>query len=158
VFAGKSDELVALGALGNLDVVLVGPLLDLAVGPRVEKRVTQALLSSGSGGRDLGVGTLGILAGKARLAAEAGNKRVTAGWLGNGVATLIEPSLDIRVGPRRVQPVTWVSGSLAKLGGGRLVVLADSLEEGVALAGLRYWDAVLVGEGFKLGVGPAVMC
>lgn len=31
VLAGKSDELVTLGALGNLDAVLVSPLLDLAV-------------------------------------------------------------------------------------------------------------------------------
>lgn len=36
VLAGEGEELVALGALRNLDAVLVGPLLDLAVGPRVE--------------------------------------------------------------------------------------------------------------------------
>jgi hypothetical protein len=42
MLAGKSEELIALGALGNLDTVAVGPLLDLAVGPRVEERVTEA--------------------------------------------------------------------------------------------------------------------
>lgn len=83
MLAGKSDELVALGALGNLDVVRVSPLLDLAVRPRIEKRVAQVCLSSGGGGRDLGVGTLGVLASETRLAAEASYKCVTVGWLGN---------------------------------------------------------------------------
>jgi hypothetical protein len=99
VLARKSKKLVALGALGNLDTVLVSPLLDLAVGPGVEKCVTEALLSSGSGRRNLSVGTLCVQAGETRLAAKTGNERVTAGRLRSGVAALIEPRLDVRVGP-----------------------------------------------------------
>jgi hypothetical protein len=91
VLAGKSEELVALGALGNLDVVAVGPLLDLAIRPRVEESVAEAGLSGGGGGRNLSVGALGVLAGKTGLAAEAGNQRVAGGGLGDVVATLIEP-------------------------------------------------------------------
>jgi len=49
VLAGESNELVALGALGNLDAVAVGPLLDLAVRPGVEESIAEALLSSGGG-------------------------------------------------------------------------------------------------------------
>jgi hypothetical protein len=157
VFAGKSKELVALGTLGNLDTVAVSPLLDLAVGPRVEKSVAKARLSGGGGRRDLSVGALGVQAGETRLAAEAGNERVAGGGLGNVVATLIEPSLDVRVRPRRVEPVTGVGGGLAKLVGGGLVVLADGLEERVTLAGLGNGNAVLVGESLELRVGPSVV-
>lgn len=46
MLAGKSNEFIALGALRNLDTVLVSPLLDLAVRPGVEKSVREALLSS----------------------------------------------------------------------------------------------------------------
>jgi len=158
VLAGKSEELIALGALGNLDAVGVGPLLDLAVGPRVEKRVTQALLS-GSGGRGgLSVSSLGVLASKTRLAAESGNQGVAVGGLRSGVTALIEPRLDIRVRPRRVEPVARVGSSLAELVGSRLVVLTNGLEERVTLAGLGDGNAILVGEGLELRVGPAVVC
>lgn len=47
VLAGESDELVAFAALRNLDAILVGPLLDLAVAPAIEKLVAQGLLSTG---------------------------------------------------------------------------------------------------------------
>jgi hypothetical protein len=158
VLAGKSEELVALGALGNLDTVAVGPLLDLAVRPRVEESVAEALLSSGGGGRDGSVSTLGVQAGEAGLAAHAGNERVAGRWLGNIVATLVEPSLDVRVRPRGVEPVTGVGSGLAELVGGGLVVFTDSLEKGVTLAGLGNGDAVLVGKSLDLRVGPAMMC
>jgi hypothetical protein len=91
VLTGKSKKLVALGTLGNLDVVAVSPLLDLAVRPRVKKSVAEAGLSGGGGRRDLSVGALSVLAGKTGLAAEAGNERVAGGRLGDVVATLIEP-------------------------------------------------------------------
>lgn len=91
MLAGESNKLVALGALGDLDAVLVGPLLDLRVRPGVEESVAQALLGSSSGRGDLGVGTLSVLASKARLATKAGNERVTGGGLGNVVSTLVEP-------------------------------------------------------------------
>jgi len=99
VLAGEGEELVALGALGNLDVVAVGPLLDLAVRPRVKEGIAEARLSGGGGGRSLRVGTLGILAGETRLAAETGNQGVAGGGLGDIVAALVEPGLDVRVGP-----------------------------------------------------------
>jgi hypothetical protein len=158
VLASESEELVALGALGNLDTVLVGPLLDLAVGPRVEESVAEALLSSRGRGRDLGVGALEVQASDARLTTDAGNEAITGGRLGNGVATLIEPGLQVRVGPRFVQPVTRVVDSLGELVGSRLVVLADRLEEGVTLAGLGNGNAILVGKGLQLRIGPAICC
>lgn len=157
VLAGEGEELVALGALGNLDAVAVGPLLDLAVRPRVEEGIAEALLSSGGRRRDRSVGALGVHAGETRLAAEAGNERVAGSGLGNIVATLIEPGLNVRIGPRRVEPVTGVGSSLAELSSSGLVVLTDSLEERVALAGLGNGNAVLVGEGLELRVGPTGM-
>jgi hypothetical protein len=156
MLAGKSEELIALGALGNLDTVAVGPLLDLAVGPRVEKSVAKAGLSGGGGRRDLSVGTLGVQASETRLTAKSGNKGITAGWLRDVVATLIEPCLDVRVRPGRVEPVTGVGSGLAELVGRGLVVLTDSLEKGVTLAGLGNRNAVLVGKSLELRVGPAV--
>jgi hypothetical protein len=158
VLAGKSNQLVTLGTLGNLDAVLVGPLLDLRVRPRVEKSIAQALLSGGGGRRGLGVNTLSVLAGEAGLATEAGDERVTGRGLGDVVATLIEPRLEVRVGPGSVDPVTGVVGSLRSLLSDRLVVLANRLQKRVALAGLRDGNAVLVGEGLQLRVGPAVEC
>ena len=154
VLAGESDELVALGALGNLDTVLVGPLLDLAVRPGVEKSVAEALLGVGSSGRDGSVGALGLLAGKTRLAAESSDHRVAGVGLGNVVAALIEPRLEVRVRPGSVEPVTGVVGSLLGLLSCRLVVVTDGSEERVTLAGLGDGNAVLIGESLELGVGP----
>ena len=125
MLAGKSDQLVTLGALGNLDAVLVGPLLDLGVGPRLEKSIAQALLSGSGGSRGLGVNTLSVLAREAGLAAEVGDERVTGRGLRDVIATLIEPSLEVRVGPGSVKPVTGVVGSLRSLLGDGLIVLAD---------------------------------
>jgi hypothetical protein len=156
VLAGKSNELIALGALRNLDTVLVGPLLDLRVGPGVEKSIAQALLGGGGGRRNLSVGALGVLASKTRLPAEAGNEGVAGGGLGNVVAALIEPRLEVRVRPRSVEPVTRVVSSLGSLVGNGLVVLADRLQERVTLAGLGNGNAVLVGESLELRVGPSV--
>jgi hypothetical protein len=158
VLAGESKELVALGALGNLDTVAVSPLLDLAVGPGVEESVAEALLGGGGGGRGLSVSALGVLAGKAGLAADAGDQRVASGRLRRGVTTGIEPGLEVRVRPGGVEPVTGVGSSLADLVSGGLVVLADSLNERVTLAGLGNRNAVLVGESLELRVGPAARC
>jgi hypothetical protein len=158
VLAGKSKELVALGALGHLDAVLVGPLLDLAVRPRVEESVAEALLSVGSSGRDRSVGTLGLLASKTRLAAESSDHRVAGVGLGNVVAALIEPRLEVRVGPGSVEPVAGVVGSLLGLLGYGLVVVTNGSEKGITLAGLGDGNAVLVGKGLELGVGPTADC
>ena len=48
VLACKGEKFITLGTLRNLDTILVCPLLDLAVGPRVEKSIAEALLGSGS--------------------------------------------------------------------------------------------------------------
>ncbi len=156
MLAGESDELVALGALGNLDTVLVGPLLDLAVRPGVKESVGEALLSVGSSRRDRGVGTLRLLASKTRLAAESGDHGVARARLGNVVAALIEPSLEIRVRPGSVEPVTGVVGSLLGLLRSGLVVVTDGGEKRVTLAGLRNRNAVLVSESLELRVGPTI--
>jgi hypothetical protein len=158
VLASKGKKLVTLGALGDLDAILVGPFLDLAVRPRVKESIAQALLSGGGGGRNLSISALGVQAGEAGLAAERRNKGVTVGGLRGGVATLVEPRLDVRVGPRRVEPVAGVGSGLAELCSGRLVVLADGFEERVALAGLGNGNAVLVSESLELRVGPAGGC
>jgi hypothetical protein len=156
VLAGESDELVALGALGNLDTVLVGPLLDLAVRPRVEEGIAEALLSVGSSRGDGCVGTLGLLASETRLAPDGSDHGVTVVGLGNVVAALVEPSLEVRVRPGSVEPVTGVVGGLLGLLGGGLVVVTDGGKKRVTLAGLGNRDAVLVGEGLKLRIRPAV--
>ena len=158
VLAGKSDQLVTLGALGNLDAVLVGPLLDLRVRPRVQKGIAQTLLSSGGGSRGLGVNTLGVLAREAGLAAEVGDERVTGRGLRDVVATLIEPRLEVRVRPGSVEPVTGVVGSLLGLLGCGLVVVTDGCEKRVTLAGLGDGDAVLVGKSLELRIRPTADC
>jgi hypothetical protein len=158
VLAGEGKKLVALGALGNLDTVLVGPLLDLAVRPGVEKSIGEVLLGGSSRRGGLVVGTLSVQAGKTRVTAEAGNERVAGVGLGNLVTALVEPGLEVRVGPRSVEPVTRVVVGLLGLLCGGLVVLTDSLQEGVTLAGLGDRNAVLVGEGLELRVGPTRAC
>jgi hypothetical protein len=158
VLAGKSEELVALGALGNLDTVLVSPLLDLAIRPRVEKGIAERLLGSGGRGRSLSVGTLEVQAGKTGLATNAGNEAITSRRLGNRVAALVEPGLQVRVRPGLVEPVTRVVGAFGDLVRGRLVVLTDRLEKSITLAGLGHGNAMLVSERLELRVGPAMEC
>jgi hypothetical protein len=156
VLAGKSEELVSLGALGNLDTILVGPFLDLTVRPRVQKGVAQGLFSVGGSGRDRGVGALRLEAGESRLAADSSNHRVTGVRLGNVVAALVEPSLEVGVRPGREEPITGVVGGLLSLLGDRLVVVTDSSEKRVTLTGLGDRNAVLVGESLELRIRPAV--
>lgn len=158
MLACKSEELVALGALGNLDAVLVGPLLDLAVGPGVENSVTEALLSSSGGLGSRSIGALGVQASKTSLTTESGNEGITSGRLRSWVATLVEPSLDVRVGPGSVEPVTGVGSGFAELGSSSLVVLADSPDKRVALARLGNGNAILISECLELRVRPAGQC
>jgi hypothetical protein len=98
-----------------------------------------------------------LLASKTRLAAESSNHRVAGVGLGNVVAALIEPRLEVRVRPGSVEPVTGVVGSLLGLLGYGLVVVTDSCEERVTLAGLGDGNAVLVGESLELRIRPAVI-
>jgi len=61
-------------------------------------------------------------------------------------ATLIEPFLELRVGPGFVQPVAGVCSSLANLLSSTLVALTSCLVGLVTLAGLRDRNSVTVAE------------
>lgn len=158
VLAGKSSELVALATLGNGDAVLVEPLLDLAVRPAVEELVGKALLGVlglVGGGVVLAVG---FLSSNVRVTTDGGNEGVAVAGLRDGDTALIEPGLQVRVRPLRVEPVAGVSGGLAGLVCRGLVVGADGGEERVASAGLGVGNAVVVKESLELRVGPTSGC
>lgn len=76
VLAGKGDELVLLGTLGDLDSVLVQESLEIGVRPRVVKGIGEAggCRSSGRGNRRVSGG--GIVAGYTRIAANGSNELV----------------------------------------------------------------------------------
>jgi hypothetical protein len=99
-----------------------------------------------------------LLAGETRLAADGSDHGVAGVGLGNVVAALVKPSLEVRVRPGRVEPVTGVVDGLLGLLGGGLVVVTDGGEKRVTLAGLGNRDAMLIGEGLELRVGPAGRC
>lgn len=155
VLAGESNELVTLAALWDLEAVLVGPLLDLAVRPALQKSVTQRSLSGSSrlGGSSV-FGSSGIRANLA-IAAHAGDELVAVGWLRGWDAALIEPLLEVGVGPRLVEPVTWVGSGLANLVRDGLVVRSSSVQERIAVARRRVRNAVVVEERLQLGLGPS---
>jgi len=155
MLTSQGDELVLLGALGNLDAVLVEELLELAIGPRAEKGLSQAVLSTGSrrGGRGTGIGSLD--AGKTRVAADGCENLVARGRLRNWDAALVQEGFELRFGPGGVEPVTWVGSRLADLAGSRVVVFTGGLEESVALARLGNGDTMLVAERLQLRIGPA---
>lgn len=77
VLAGKGEELIALGALGNRDAVLVSPLLDLAIGPGVEESVSEGLLGVGGRAGDGGIGGFGVQGTETSIAADSSNKLIT---------------------------------------------------------------------------------
>jgi hypothetical protein len=146
VLASERNELVALASLGHLDAVLVGPLLDLAVAPALEKRVTERLLSARSrgGGRSVVLG--GALRCEVSVAADGGDELVTVARLRDRDTTLVEPGLQVRVGPGGVEPVTRVRSGLSGLVGDSLVVGTDGGEERVTSAGRRVGDSMVVKE------------
>ena len=90
------------------------------------------------------------------VTAESSNQLVARAGLRGRDAALIEPSLEIRVGPLSVEPVARVSGSLTGLLGDGLVVGAGRVEQGVASARRGVRDVVVVEERLDLRVGPAV--
>jgi hypothetical protein len=97
---------------------------------------------------------LSVQASETSIAADGSNKLVTGRGLRGRVTTLVQPRLEIRVGPGLVEPVTGVGSVLRGLVGDRLVVLAGSLEERVTVAGLGNRKAVLISKGLELRVGP----
>ena len=158
MLASESSKLVALTTLRNGNAVLVEPLLDLAVRPAVEKLVGKALL--GRGGL-LGGGVVllvGLLSSNVRVTTDGGNERVAVAGLRDGNATLVAPSLQVRVGPLSVEPLARVGGGLAGLVCHGLVVGAGSREQRVASAGLGVGDAVVVKERLELRISPARKC
>lgn len=158
VLAGESSELVTLATLGNRDAVLVEPLLDLAIAPAVKELVGKRRLGRLS---RLG-GSVVLLAGlrgsDVGVAADGRDELVTVTGLRCRDTALVEPCLQVRVGPLRVDPVTRVARGLAGLVRCGLVVGADSMEERVASARSRVRDAVVVEERLELRLGPAGVC
>lgn len=158
MLAGKSDELVALAALWDLDAVAVGPSLDLAVTPALEERIAERL--GGTGGR-LGSRSVllsSLIGSDLRVAAQGGNELVAIARLRDWNTTLIAPCLQVGVGPLRVQPVAWVCGSLTRLLGDLGVVGTGGVQEGVAGAWRWVGDVVVIEPRLELGLSPTVRC
>lgn len=155
MLASQGDQLVALATLGDLETVLIGPLLDLAVAPALQKGVAERGLSRS--GRLRGGGVLGSsrIGGDLAIAANAGNELVTAAGLRSWDTTLIEPSLQVRVGPGLVEPVAGIADGLADFVGDGLVVGAGGVQERVAGAWGWVGDMVVVEERLKLRLSPA---
>ena len=156
VLACEGNKLVTLASLWDLDAVLVEPFLDLAVTPAVQELIGKRLLSrvrrrGGRGGRR--GGTVGC---NTSVPADGGDQLVTAVRLRSRDATLVEPRLQIRIGPRMVEPVARVVDRLASLVRGALIVGAGGLEKRVASTGCWVGDAVVVKEGLELRFSPAV--
>lgn len=158
MLAGKSGELIALAALRDRDAILVEPLLDLVVAPGVEELVGERR-GGGLGGRGSRVVLLlSLLGGDIGVAAERRDELVAVAGLRDGDTALVEPRLQVGVGPLRVEPVTRVGSGLAGLVRRRLVVAAGGVEERIAGAGRRVRDAVVIEERLELGLSPAVPC
>jgi len=129
----ESGELVALRALGNLDAVLIEPLLEPGVVPGVDQLVGQGLLSIDGRGRQRRGRVVGVVGsavgGDVRITADGCDELVARVGLGCGNTTLVEPLLEVGFGPGLVEPVARVGGSLTSLVGSLLVVGADSGQE-----------------------------
>jgi len=145
-----------LGTLGNLDVVLVKELLESGVIPGADDLVSQG--RRGASGRGRGRGKLvgRTVGGGVGVAADRRNELVAGTCLRYWYTALIEPSLQVGVRPRLVDPVTRVSGGLASLVSCLLVVGAGSREERVASARAWVGDVVVVEERLELRLSPAV--
>jgi hypothetical protein len=68
----------------------------------------------------------------------------------------VEKLFEVRLRPGFIEPVSWISGSLANLLGHRFIIRANFLEESVAGSWLWYGYIVLVSESLELRVGPAI--
>lgn len=89
VLTGQRNEFVALGALGNLDVMLIEEFLQLGVGPGVEKLLAQRLFGSFGFGRCRCGNAARLQADEAGVAAYGCNELVAGGGLGCGPSTLV---------------------------------------------------------------------
>lgn len=137
------------------DAVLVEEGLELGVIPGVDELVGEGLSRGGGRRRERSVLAGGVIGGNLGVATDLSDQLVTAAGLRGGDAALVHPLLQLRVRPGLIEPITRVLEGLAGLVGSRLVVGAGREEEGVASAGLRVRDAVVVEEGLQLRVGPA---
>ena len=155
MFTCKSNKLIALGALGNLNPIGIGPLLDLRVAPGIEESIGEGLLGSRgrvSNGCD---GVFVLLRGDARVAADVGDQLVTVAGLRDRDTTFVKPKLEVGIGPSLVEPVAWIRCSLASLVGDLGVIFPNGLEETVTGARRGIRDLVVVKEGFELRIRPA---
>ena len=156
VLAGKSNEFIALRALGDLDIVFIKELLQPGVRPGIEQLLAQRGLGSFSRRDCRRSEVAGLQASQTGVAADRGNESITVGGLGNRPSALIEPFLEIGLGPLLVQPVTGIGCGLANLVRNGFIVLAGGLDQDVALARLRCGNAVAIEECLQLGVRPAI--
>jgi len=93
--------------------------------------------------------------GEIGVVTDCGEHLVTLAVRRDRDATLIEPLLELRVGPGFVQPVAGVCSSLANLLSSALVALTSCLVRLVTLARLRDGDSVTVAECLERGFGPS---
>ena len=150
VLACERNELVALGALRNLNPVGVAPGFDLGIGPGVEQCIGEGLVRGRGGVGDGCERVVVLLRGDARVASDLGDELVALAGLGDGDAALVEPELEVGFGPGLEEPVAGVGGCLAGFVGDLGVVFTRGFEEGVAGAGGGVGDLVVVEEGFEL--------
>lgn len=155
LLADKSLKLVLPATLGNLDTLLIEPLLELVVIPRVDELVGESSLSCSSRGGELADIGCSLSRGDTGVAADRSYQLVAVVRLRSWNTALVEPGLEVRVRPGLVEPVTRVGGSLLELVGDSLVVTAGRLKERVTVAWGRVGDLVVVEEGLELRVGPA---
>lgn len=150
VLASKSKEFITFRALGNLHVVLVEEFLQLGVGPGVEQFLAERGLGRFSRGDCRRGNGASLQAGQARVAADGGNKLVTVAGLRDWPAALVQPFLQVRLRPLRVQPITRVRDGLASFLCNSLVVFAGGLDQDIMLARLRSRNAMTVEECLEL--------
>lgn len=134
MFAGESNELVALATLWNLDAIAVGPLLDLAVAPALEELIAERLSGASSRLGSRSVLLRSLVGGDLGVTAKGSNELITVTWLRDRNTALIEPGLQVRVGPLGVEPVARVGSSLTSLLGGLCIVGAGGVQKGIASA------------------------
>lgn len=137
VLSNKSPKLVDLGALRNRDAVLVAELLELGLAPSVNDGVSQIVIGRLNLSRGLVRLALGLEVGETRVAADRGNQLIASGWLRGREAVGIEPLLEIRLRPGRVQPVSGIGSGFSSLFSSSLVRLTGLLKKSITGTRLR---------------------